>query len=454
MKKTTRFSEANTIIIQTIIMVALLFSMGMLLQGCTDQCETTQKYVYYEPVYTTMEEIRASVVFDEPAALHNPGKIYLKGDFIYINEAGRGIHVINNADPANPVKSGFINIPGTYDMAIRGDILYADSYMDLLAIDISNGDDIRVVNRIENLIWEDNGFVLAGDQGIITDWREMEVVEMLESACNGGSQRFFPFRNGYAADISLSSSSFAAEMASAMPGPGSGKGGSMARFTIVDQYLYTVDHSTLKVFNISNPESPVSGSKLNLGWGIETIFPYKENLFIGAQNGMHIVDNSTPSNPSLLSTYAHITSCDPVVVEDEFAYVTLRSGTECQGFTNQLDVINISDLVNPQLIKSYPMENPHGLGINQNALFICEGEYGLKIFNAEDKLNINENLLAHFKDLHAYDVILNGQNLILIGKDGLYQYDYEDLDNVKLLSFLPVIPENSNSHISHLSKRK
>jgi hypothetical protein len=287
-----------------------------------------------------------------------------------------------------------------------------------------------------------NGFMFSNQNGIVTDWREVEVVEVMESDCNGGSHRYFPFRNGYAVDMALSSASFAAEMASAMPGPNSGVGGSMARFTIVDHYLYTIDHSNLKVFDISDPENPTSGANLLLGWGIETIFPYKENIFIGAQNGMHILDNSTPSNPSFLSTYAHITSCDPVVVEDDFAFVTLRSGTECLGFTNQLDVINISDLKNPQLVKSYPMENPHGLGINQNTLFICEGEYGLKIFNASDKLEINENILAHFKDLHAYDVIPNGHNLILIGKDGLYQYNYEDLDNIKLLSFLPVVPEN------------
>lgn len=452
MKKTAKISETKTIIIQTIIMVALLFSMGMLLQGCTDKCDVTQKYIYYEPVYTTFEEIRASVAFEEPEAMNDPGKIYLKGNFIYINEAGKGIHVIDNSDPSKPVKSGFINIPGTYDMAIRGDVLYADSYMDLLAIDISNVDDIKVISRIENLMWENgnsgNDFFISAQNGVVTDWKEVEVVEVLESDCGSNSQGFFRFRNGYAADMALSSSSFASEIASAMPGPGSGKGGSMARFTIVDHYLYTIDHSTLRVFDISNPESPLTGKDLSLGWGIETIFPYKENLFIGAQNGMHIIDNSTPSDPSLLSTYAHITSCDPVVVEDDFAYVTLRSGSECQGFTNQLDVINISDLLNPQLIKSYPMENPHGLGINQNTLFICEGEYGLKIFNTEDKLQINENLLAHFKDLHAYDVIPNGNTLILIGKDGLYQYDYEDLENIKLMSFLPVVPEETYSRLN------
>ena len=39
-----------------------------------------------------------------------------------------------------------------------------------------------------------------------------------------------------------------------------------------------------------------------------------------------------------------MTSCDPVVVQGDYAFVTLRGGTECQGFSNQLDIIDISTL--------------------------------------------------------------------------------------------------------------
>jgi hypothetical protein len=187
---------------------------------------------------------------------------------------------------------------------------------------------------------------------------------------------------------------------------------------------------------------PKLGSKVEIGWSIETIFPYANNLFIGAQNGMYIYDISEPSAPEYMSTFAHVTSCDPVVVNDEFAFVTLRSGTECQGYTNQLDVIDIKNLYNPQLIKSYAMENPHGLGLDGDALFICEGDYGLKIFNASDIETIDENLIKYYKEIHAYDVIPYNDNLIMIGMDGLYQYDYSSLDNVQLLSQLPIVQVN------------
>ncbi len=147
---------------------------------------------------------------------------------------------------------------------------------------------------------------------------------------------------------------------------------------------------------------------------------------------------SNPGLPNFISVFEHISSCDPVVVEGNLAYVTLRSGTMCGGFTNQLDVVDISSIENPFLVKTYPMYNPHGLGIDNGTLFICDGDAGLKVYSTEDPMNIHQHQLAHFNDIKTFDVIpLNGL-LVLIGADGLYQYDYTDLENLTLLSHMPV----------------
>ena len=84
------------------------------------------------------------------------------------------------------------------------------------------------------------------------------------------------------------------------------------------------------------------------------------------------------------------------------------------------------------------MLNPHGLGIDNKTLFLCEGDFGLKVFNASDVTAIDQNLLTHFKDLKSYDVIPLGGTLMMVGADGLYQYDYKDPKNLKLLSIIPV----------------
>ena len=85
------------------------------------------------------------------------------------------------------------------------------------------------------------------------------------------------------------------------------------------------------------------------------------------------------------------------------------------------------------------MQNPHGLGIDYPTLFLCEGKYGLKTFDVKDALSIDKNQLSHFDNIDAYDVIPLKGTLMMIGKDGLYQYDYSNAKSLKLLSVIPVV---------------
>jgi hypothetical protein len=195
-----------------------------------------------------------------------------------------------------------------------------------------------------------------------------------------------------------------------------------------------LDAGNVHSVSIKTLENPIAKSKNMIAWDIETIFPHEGKLFFGAQSGMYIFGLDDPEKPTQISRYAHVRSCDPVVVEGDLAYVTLRSGTTCQGFTNQLEVIDIKDLTNPVLLKIYPMTNPHGLGIDNKNLFICDGDDGLKIYDATDHLKISDNQLAHYKNINTYDVIPYNNVAIMTGKDGIYQFDYSNPKDIKLLS--------------------
>jgi len=221
----------------------------------------------------------------------------------------------------------------------------------------------------------------------------------------------------------------------------SGVGGSMGRFTIKNNYLYIVQESDMNVIDISKLNNPKPITTINVGWGLETIFQYKSNLFIGSQTGMYIYGLADPTSPDRLSLFSHLTSCDPLVVDDNFAYVTLRSGNLCRNGNNQLDVIDISDLTGPTLVKSYNMSNPHGLGIDDKVLFICDGNAGLKIYNASDPLKIKDNNIAVYSEVNAYDVIPLDGILMLTATDGIYQYNYSDLEDIKFLSKIDIEEE-------------
>lgn len=163
-----------------------------------------------------------------------------------------------------------------------------------------------------------------------------------------------------------------------------GAGGSLARYTLAGNYLYLVDDSKLDVYDCSDLAHPVFRSSHYIGFGIETIYPYKDKLYIGAATGMYVYGLDDPANPKLEGSVTHVRACDPVVANDTVAYVTLRSfGTNCGGTQNVLNVYDIRH-TNPKLVKTVVMAAPAGLGIYRNALYVCEGDKGMSVFDISE----------------------------------------------------------------------
>lgn len=89
-----------------------------------------------------------------------------------------------------------------------------------------------------------------------------------------------------------------------------GTGGSMARFALINNYLYTVGDVDLSVFNISNSRQPVFSTKLQVDWHVETIFPVENKLFVGSNNGMFMYDVSvSPESPVKVGQFTHARAC-------------------------------------------------------------------------------------------------------------------------------------------------
>ena len=105
----------------------------------------------YRPIYQSESEIN-NVLVGVPTALSDPGKIYLREPYLFINERGRGIHIFDNADPKNPRNISFISIPANFDIAVKDDWLYADNASDLLVFDISDPKQPKLKKRIEDAI--------------------------------------------------------------------------------------------------------------------------------------------------------------------------------------------------------------------------------------------------------------------------------------------------------------
>jgi hypothetical protein len=374
------------------------------------------------------DELRKPVSSSPAREIENTGKIYYNSPYLLVNEVNKGIHVIDNSDPTSPKPVSFINLPGNLDIAMKDGILYADSYIDLVALDVSDPLNVREVWRDQNVFEQRtyNGWSGDATLGVITEWLESDTT--IEQDCTNPTA-WFLFDFGFATNTGQSSGG-----SSSTTSPGIGIAGSLARFAVTQDFLYCLNNFSLNLYDVTNASLPSNRGSILTGWGVETIFPYENKLFIGMQTGVSIYDNTNPTAPSLLSTVTHVTGCDPVVVQGDYAYSTIHAGNFCGQNFNELNVINISDPLSPSIQKTYLLNKPYGLGIEGNHLFVCDDVSGLKWYDAADPVNLT--LKKEIKAGATRDVILNSGWMLLVSDNGLYQFNYTDTE-ITQLSFLP-----------------
>lgn len=325
------------------------------------------------------------------------GKIWISGDNLFINVPQEGVMVMDNKDPESPSQMGYIAIPGSVDIAVVGDVLYANHYDDLVVMD-----------------WKE----------AMEDASEavLQIVEDVFPNYDNSQKR--PMGSLMASEVSLSST----------------KGGSASCFALNDASnptsLYAVSDRDIKVFTVDNPRQIRKvGENIGVRDQLESAFVADGNLFVGAQSGMYIFNLNDPQFPDYEGRYNHLRACDPVVVEGEYAYLTIRDGEECGRTKNELHVINISDLSNPRQEGIYAMNNPHGLGVDKGRLFVCDGDAGLKVYDARNPRNLREvNTLSELSATFDVIPVPQKRQLIAVAGNNIIQYRYDSSGQLRRLS--------------------
>ena len=409
--------------------------------GCMKD-KITKTYKISTPIYEVLTKFRESIRSGPAIPVEVAGKLTVLGKYIFLSEPQKGIHIIDNSNPASPQNISFINIPGNEDMAIRGNTLYADAYGDLVTFDISDPTKVIAKNFAAN-VFPDHSIYFLGNVfnslmqinpdsiNVIIGWYTRD------TTVDYDPQVGYPvYYNGGCPNCSVAPQVSTTAYANAAPAPGNiGTNGSMARFSIINNFLYTVGFSNLTAFDITQPYTPAYASTVLVDWHVETIYPLKNRLFVGTNNGMYMYDvEKSPSTPSLIGEFTHIRACDPVVADENYAYITLNDSSACLGSNNELQVVDISNVANSFLVKSYQLTHPVGLSKDGDLLFVCDGKDGLKIYNAFSVTNLQ--LIKHLNDAVDYEVIAENGLAIVVASDGLYQYDYSDLSNIHLISKL------------------
>lgn len=313
--------------------------------------------------------------FQKKKKLKNPGKIYHLGQTLYINDKNRGLHVVDNSNPRQPVFNKFIKIPGNYDIALKGHILYADNYEDLIIVNLETQEIRRISNVFPNSA---------------KAYRKKQEVAKTNSLKNQAMQQNIA------------------------------QAGSMARFGIFNNHLYVLDERKMKVFNIEDWRNVHKVNEKQMRFVVETIFSYAQSLFIGGQEGVYIYDVENPANPVQQSVFSHALACDPVVVDDHTAYITLRVGRCRGGSVNQLDVVDVKNPKRSKLLHSLVLEQPRGLAVTDNWLYLCNKDK-LELYSIG--LDKSVKIQSTFPIPAAYDVLYQKDRKVIsvVAQDGIYQ---------------------------------
>lgn len=405
---------------------SFLFLFAALSIVSCDKEDDTDLVRFAVPTVKSLAEIRSSVSVTSAQPTQSNGKIYVAEQYLFYIAQESGVHVFDNSNPASPQNIAFINLAGVHDIAVKGNYLFADNFVDLLVFDISNIQNISLVRTVPNSI------VFFPQYPEDAEFYDYTVNPNQDEIITGFTIEMKPRPQGQ--EVVFANDALAG-FESTISG-NIGVGGSYARFQINNNALYTIDSYKLNVFNIANPAAAFFDKEVYMtqwfgGGEFETLFIQKDILFVGSTTGMYTVDAEDEFNPYFVSGFSHATACDPVVVFGNTAYITVRGGSSCGAIEDQINVIDVTNIANPTLLSTYLLNEPYGLGIKNGVLYVGCGTNGLKIFNAANSAGL---VLANSYANNVKDVIPLDSHLITVGDNTITQYSYGPNFTLTLLS--------------------
>ncbi len=410
--------------------ILLLFVTALCYSCANDFGKKTVTYTKGNAIYGDLAEFRATPLLAHARDISDPGKIFVYNDLILVGEEGFGIHILDNSDPNNPAPVSFLNIPGNKEYYVSDGILYAESMYDMLQIDVSNMHQPLLLTRIENAFMDP----IYADDGLAVVGFEYEEVSQ-ELALDDPIFEYDLDESIYYYDLTNSLIPQSAVPAS-FAGNSSNGVGSVNRIVAYDGYVYAVSREKMNIFQSNDGFEQVFSEPV--GWGMETVFPMGNRLFVGSSSSVDIYDISNRDMPVKQTSYSHMTSCDPVLpVDESTAYVTLRTGdfSECPGDNNALLVLDVGSVDFVEELQEIVMESPFGMTLIGDELFVGEGASGLKVFDASNRRSLV--LKESVSSVAAYDVMAhpNRSDILLIAApDGLIQYQLDTNFELLLVS--------------------
>jgi len=215
--------------------------------------------------------------------------------------------------------------------------------------------------------------------------------------------------------------------------------GSYSNMLTLGNFLYVLGNGQLKTLSLDDPSSPELIDQTNIDFSIESLFISGKNIFVGSPEGMFIYTIGDDGIPAFNSQTSYddfvLVSCfsDPITANEEYAYVTLdNQSTNFECFRPILEdgmrIYDITEVDSPVFVKTIPMEDPKGIALDGEHLFVCEKSLGLSVFELSNPTS--PALIYKSEAFQAFDLIPASGTLMVVGPDTLHQFNYTDINNI------------------------
>lgn len=222
--------------------------------------------------------------------------VVVSGNHAYVAARDSGVYVVDVSNPAAPVKIKTIKTPRARGIAIEGSKVYvaaSDSGMGVL--DITDPANPTILAYTGSSVYGEN-VAVGGSIGGVTDYGKITFYDITNPVV--------PIKKGATTSLRTGNEGFA----------------------IADNFAYVPDGDSLKIFNISNVNSPSLLSKIKTGGYGYVAFVSGNYCYVASEaTGVRAINISTPSSPIEDGYFDDVPQSRGVAAFGKYVYVAEKT---------------------------------------------------------------------------------------------------------------------------------
>ncbi len=394
----------------------VIFISVLALNSCTSNCDTSVYYYAKVPVYGSIETLRKGFEIKGVQPMDTITQIVELDHAYFLEEKGKGVHVVDKINFTEPKRIAFISIPGYLSLEAINNTLYVGQATDLVSIDVSDLNSIQVEARISNVF---NADYVKSDSFIV-GYTEAYVRLILEDA-HCAETHIMPENRS--------------EIESQSVEP-------HVDLHITNNHLHACDNKNVSSFSISGGDltfrasnSIVSGRNT----GSPKINSTREFVAVGTPRSNIFLFQTDGSLSRVVSTFVSspFTCGNFYLFQNAAIYTDFRtsSNQNCNS-QNTLHIHPINGLSQPFMPRQFPFTQPQSISIMDSSMLLCDGNAGFSLFDFKNPSTFNpdSDMFDEITTVHSAVSALSKERILIWGNDGLFYFNVEQPTNIRLIT--------------------